>query len=60
MILEFILCILITLSELTIAIVTGLALVIFLQYISIKVFKVNLYKRTVKFFINLEKRVELF
>lgn len=59
MILEFILCILITLSELTIAIVTGLALVIFLQYISIKVFKVNLYKRTVKFFINLEKRVEL-
>ena len=59
MILEFILCILITLSELTIAIVTGLALVVFLQYISIKVFKVNLYKRTVKFFINLEKRVEL-
>lgn len=59
MILEFILCILITLSELTIAIVTGLALVVFLQYISIKVFEVNLYKRTVKFFINLEKRVEL-
>lgn len=59
MILEFILCILITLSELTIAIVTGLALIILTQYIFLKVFKVNLYKRTVKFFINLEKRVEL-
>ena len=56
---EIILCILITLSELTIAIVTGLALVVFLQYISIKVFKVNLYKKIVKFFINLEKIVEL-
>lgn len=56
---EAILCMLIVLLELTIAATIGLALVVFLQYISIKVFKVNLYKRTVKFFVNLEKRVEL-
>ena len=56
---EAILCILIVIVELATVSVIGLALVIFLQYISIKVFKVNLYKRTVKFFINLERKVEL-
>lgn len=56
---EAILCMLIVLLELTIAATVGLAIVILMQYIFLKVFKVNLYKRTVKFFINLEKRVEL-
>ena len=59
MILEFILCILIATTELTIAATIGLAIIILMQYIFLKVFKVNLYKRTAKFFINLEKRVEL-
>lgn len=56
---EIILCILIATTELVIATTVGLAIVILMQYIFLKVFKVNLYKRTVKFFINLEKRVEL-
>lgn len=60
MILEFILCILIATTELTIAATIGLAIIILMQYIFLKVFKVNLYKRTAKFFINLERKVELF
>lgn len=56
---EIILCILIATTELVIATTAGLAIVILMQYIFLKVFKVNLYKKIVDFFINLEKRVEL-
>lgn len=56
---EIILCILIATTELVIATTVGLAIVILMQYIFLKFFKVNLYKKIVDFFINLEKRVEL-